>query len=217
MCVEPSEPPTRRQLQAARVAGQRVGELDVLAADEPVARHPVGELAGARVSAHAPAPSRTSGRRGDRVRHAVATGVAVASEVGAAHVRPPGDEQLLGREAGDHVAAGRRDDDLLLDPRGRAPVGRGAVGLEREDHALLDLDRVVERVHARDHRRLVEADADAVAELEAEAGLLVGEAELLGGRPDRGDLVGRHARPDERDRRVEPLAALLVRVELRLR
>ena len=110
---------------------------------------------------------------------------------------------------------GRRDDDLLLDPRRRAPVGRGAVRLEREHHALLELDRGLERVDARDHRRLVEADADPVPELEAEARLLVGEAELLGGRPDLRDPVRGHAGPHERDRRVEPLAALLVRVELR--
>ena len=69
---------------------------------------------------------------------------------------------------------------------------------------------------ARDHRRLVEPDADAVPELETEAGLLVREAELLGGRPDLGDLVRRHARPHERDRGIQPLAALLVRVELRV-
>ena len=62
------------------------------------------------------------------------------------------------------------DDELLLDAGGRAAVGRGAVGLEREDHALLELDRALERVQPRDHRRLVEADAEAVAELEAEAG-----------------------------------------------
>ena len=92
----------------------------------------------------------------------------------------------------------------------------GAVGLQREDHADLDLDRVIERVQPRDHRRLVEADAEAVAELQAEARLLVGEAELLRRGPDGGDRVGRHARPHEVDRVVEPLAALLVGVELRL-
>jgi hypothetical protein len=73
-------------------------------------------------------------------------------------------------------------DDLLLDPRGRAPVGRRAGGLQREDHPLLDDHRVVEGVQPRDHRRLVEADADAVAELQAEARLLVAEAQLLRGR-----------------------------------
>ena len=142
--------------------------------------------------------------------------VAPRDEVGAAHVRAAGDEQLVGREAGDHVAAGRGHDDLFLDPRRGPPVRRGAVGLEREDHPFLELDRVLERMDARDHRRLVEPDADAVSELEAEAGLLVREAELLGSRPDLRDLVRRHAGPHERDRRIEPLAALLVRVELRV-
>ena len=55
-----------------------------------------------------------------------------------------------------------------------------------------------------------------MAELKTEAGLLVGEAELLGSRPDLGDLVRRHPRPHERDRGIEPLTALLVRVELRM-
>ena len=114
------------------------------------------------------------------------------------------------------IAAARRgDDDLFLDAGRRLAVARGAVRLEGEHHALLDLDRVVERVDARDHRRLVEADAEAVPELQAEARLLVGEAELLRGRPDARDLVGRHAGAHELDRVVEPLAALLVGVDLR--
>ena len=70
------------------------------------------------------------------------------------------------------------------------------------------------RVQARDHRRLVEPDAEPVAELQAEARLLAREAELLGGRPHLGDPVGRHPGPHERDRVVEPLAALLVRSDL---
>src|SRR5215212_4665062 len=70
-------------------------------------------------------------------------------------------------------------------------------------------------MQARDHRRLVEANAEAVRELQAEARLLVGKAELLGTGPDLRDLVGRLPRLDERDGFVEPLAALLVGVELR--
>ena len=207
--------------QAARAARQGVGELDVLAPDEAISRPPVRELARAGVAGHrgTPAGSTTA----EDATAAAIPGVpscwpcvALRDEVGAAHVRAAGDEQLVGREARDHVAPGRGHDDLFLDPRRRAPVRRGAVGLEREDHAFLELDRVLERVDARDHRRLVEPDADAVSELEAEAGLLVREAELLGGRPDLGDPVRRHAGPDERDRRVEPLAALLVGVELRV-
>src|SRR5437588_4575909 len=69
-------------------------------------------------------------------------------EVGASHVVPSGDEQLLGREARDHLGAGRRDDHLFLDPGGGATVGRRAVSLEREHHSDLELDRVVEGVQA---------------------------------------------------------------------
>src|SRR5579885_1536639 len=141
----------------------------------------------------------------------------LGEQVGAADVRLAGDEQLVGREAGQDLAAVRGDDDLLFDPRRRAAVRGGAVRLEREHHSRFELDRVLERVDARDHRRLVQPDAEAVPELEPEAGFLALEAERLRGRPDGGDLVGRRARPDERDRGVEPLAALPVGVELRPR
>jgi hypothetical protein len=56
-----------------------------------------------------------------------------------------------------------------------------------------------------------------VAELQTEGGALVGQADLLRARPHGGDLVGRHARPDQVDRRVEPLAAATVGIELRRR
>ena len=102
---------------------------------------------------------------------------------------------------------GRRDDDLLLDAGSRPPVARGAVRLEREDHPDLELDGGVERVQARDHRELVQADAEPVAELQTERGVLVGEADLRRLGPDRRDLVGRHAGADEVDRSVQPLAA----------
>ena len=49
------------------------------------------------------------------------------------------------------------------------------------------------------------------------AAQLVGKAEILRFRPDRRHLVGRHARLDQRDRGVQPFAALDVRVALRRR
>ena len=205
------------RLEPLRVPGQRRGELRVLPPDEPVGRHAVGEAAGPGLGAHACGTPPTTAEAATASATPSWPAAPVTEQVGAAHVDLPGDEQLLGGEARDHVAAGRRHDDLLLDARRRAAVGRGAVGLEREDHPLLELDRMVERVHARDHRRLVQADADAVAELEPEARLLVGEAELLRGRPDRGDLVRRHAGADEVDRGIEPFAAARVGVELRVR
>ena len=211
--------PARRQ--AARAAGQGVGELDVLAPDEAISRPPVRELAGSRVAGHrgTAAGSTTAEDATAAARPGVPSALAVVGlldEIGAAHVLAACDQQLVGREARDHVAAGRRHDDLFLDSRRRPAVRRGAVRLEREDHSFLERDRVLEGVDARDHRRLVEPHADPVPELEAEAGLLVREAELRGGRPHLRDLVRRHARPNEPDRRVEPFAALLVRIELRV-
>ncbi len=214
MCVAPASRRRDGSVEPAACPGS-AGELDVLAPDEPVRGMPSASGGAGVALTRARRPDHR--RRGHRVRRSVAARVAVARAGRRRGRSLAGDEQLLGREARDHVAAVPRDHDLLLDPRRRAAVGRGAVGLEREHHPLLELDRAVERVHARDHRRLVQADADAVPELQAEARLLVREAELLRGRPDRGDLVRRRARPDELDRRVEPLAALLVGVELRLR
>ncbi len=54
-------------------------------------------------------------------------------------------------------------------------------------------------------------------ELQAEARLLAGEAEVLGGRPHLGDLRGRGAGAHLVDRVVEPFAALLVGGQLRAR
>ena len=113
------------------------------------------------------------GRRRRRSRHRVAA----SARRGRRRARTAC-PQTSSSSAGKRVRISRPvggDDDLLLDPRGRAAVVARAVRLEREDHALLDLDRVVERVQSGDHRRLVQADAEAVAELEPEARLLVGK------------------------------------------
>ena len=117
-------------------------------------------------------------------------------------------------EAGDHLRAVGGDDDLLLDPGRRHAVLGRAVRLERDDHALLQLDRVLERVQPADDRALVQEQPDAVAELEPERLHLAIEPELLGLRPDAGDLVGRDARAHQLDRGVDPLARLLVRIAL---
>ena len=96
--------------QAARAARQGVGERDVLAPDEAVAGPPVRELARAGLAGHRGDAGRLDdgGRRhrGGESRACRRSAVArPAQEVGAAHVRAARDEQLLGREAGDHVAA----------------------------------------------------------------------------------------------------------------
>jgi len=124
------------------------------------------------------------------------------------------DEELLGGEAGDHLGAVLRDDELLLDPRRRPAVRRRPERLEREDHPLLDRLGMVERDEPAEDRLLPDREPDAVPVLERERGLLVGEAELLRLRERRDDVGGRDARADHRDRVVEDVAGALVRVDL---
>ncbi len=73
---------------------------------------------------------------------------------------------------------------------------------------------MVEGDQAAEDRLLPDRQADAVAVLEGEGGGLVGEAELLGARPDLDDVGGGGTRPDERDRLVHVLPAAHVRVPL---
>ena len=127
------------------------------------------------------------------------------------------DEQFLGGEAGDHLAAVGGDDDLLLDARCRPAVGRRPVGLQGEDHPLLENLGVVERDHPAEDRSFPDRQPDAVAVLQRERGHLVGEAELGGRRPHGADVGGRHAGLDHGDRPVDVLAADLVGVALRRR
>src|SRR3954453_7140639 len=87
-----------------------------------------------------------------------------------------GDEQVLGGEEREHLGAVLGEDDLLLDPRGGVAVGRRAVGLEREDHPDLQLDRLLHRVQPGDDRPLVEPEPQAVGELQAERLHLAAEA-----------------------------------------
>ena len=105
-----------------------------------------------------------------------------------------GDQEVLGGELGDHLAPVGGDDDLLLDPGRRPAVAGGPVGLEREDHALLEHLRVVERDQPAEDRLLPDGQADAVAVLQRERRLLVREPELLRGRPQLDHVGGGGAR-----------------------
>src|SRR2546427_10115815 len=96
------------------------------------------------------------------------------------------------------------------------PVVGGAVCLQREDHALLYLHGILQRVQPADDRPLVQRYPEPGAELERERFHLAVEPELLRLRPHLGDLVGAYPWLDELDRRVEPLARQLVSVALRL-
>src|SRR3954471_8026442 len=66
-----------------------------------------------------------------------------------------GDEELVGWKAGDDLRAVGCDDDLLFDPRRRVAILRRAIGLEGDDHPLLELDGVLERIEPADDRSLV--------------------------------------------------------------
>src|ERR1700681_1303892 len=128
-----------------------------------------------------------------------------------------GDEQLFGREQRQQRAAAGRDHDLLLDSRRRLTVGGGAIGLEREDHALAQLDRVFERIEAGDDRPLVQPEPETVAELQPERGHLALETEVLRFRPQSGDLIGGGPRPHQVDRRIDPFPSSRICVALRRR
>src|SRR5262249_44596328 len=130
---------------------------------------------------------------------------------------PVRDRKLLGGEERDDQGAARRHNDFLLDPRGGDAVGGGAVGLDGEHHARLELHRVVEGVEPADDRPLVQAQADPVAEVQAEGRHLAVEADLLRLREGTGDLVGGYTRLDERDPLVHSRARLLVGGDLRPR
>ena len=79
---------------------------------------------------------------GVEVRLRLAQGVEVA---GRRPVALAGDEQLLGRELRDHLAPVGGHDELLLDAGRRPAVRRRPVGLQGEDHALLEWLWMVER------------------------------------------------------------------------
>src|SRR5215813_255611 len=121
-----------------------------------------------------------------------------------------GDGQFVRGEERDDLRALGRDDHLLLDPRRRDAVRGRAIGLDREDHARLELHGLVQGVEPRDDRTLVEPKAEPVAEVEAEGSHLALEADLLRLGKALGDALGGYARLDESDGAVHPVPRLLV-------
>src|SRR5262245_17723482 len=100
--------------------------------------------------------------------HSAAASSASRILVGPMVLVPVRDRKLLGGEERDDLRATRRHDDFLLDPRGGHAVGGRAVGLDGEHHAGLQLHRIVEGVEPADDGPLVETQADAMAEVQAE-------------------------------------------------
>src|SRR5262249_50947066 len=84
-------------------------------------------------------------------------GLLAPSDVGQSH----DDGNLFHREVGDDLGAIRVDDQHLLDPHAEL-VPLAVLGLEREDHAGLDLEGMVQGPDPRDDRRIVLRDPEAV-------------------------------------------------------
>src|SRR6266571_8808666 len=87
-----------------------------------------------------------------------------------------GNRQLLRGVERDDLGAFRRQDYLLLDARRRDAVARRAIGFDREYHSGLELDRLPQRCEPRNQRPLMQPEAEAVAEVEAEGVHLAREA-----------------------------------------
>src|SRR6266705_2437249 len=112
---------------------------------------------------------------------------------------------LLDREVGDDLDLVLVDDQHLLDSN--TPLELLAVlGLEREHHAFLDLDRVVERPDARDDRLVVLRETEAVSPQVRRGLVLLRVAPgFLRRGPFRGDLPRGRAHFHRLDRVVQPL------------
>src|SRR2546421_5632951 len=79
-----------------------------------------------------------------------------------------GNRQLLRWVKRDDLRAVRSQDDFFLDARRRNAVGGRTIRLYGEHHSRLELDRLAQRREARNKRPLVQSQAQAVAEIEAE-------------------------------------------------
>src|SRR5262249_48020306 len=123
---------------------------------------------------------------------------------------------LLDREIGNDLDPIRMHDQHLLDAH--APAEAVAVlGLEREHHAGLDLDRMVERPDAGDDRLIVLREPQSVAPEIGRGLVLLGVTPgFLRRGPFRGDFARRRADAHRVDRIVEPFERGRVNVLLLL-
>src|SRR5947199_9506980 len=163
-------------------------------------------VAATRTSA-APRPGRGVGRSAtSKRRGAWRTAVRIMSLGGSSPDGPSGDDRdFFHREVTDDLRPIRVDNQHLLDPHPPL-VSFAVLGLQREDHARPDLERVVERPDARDHRLVVLGEAEAVTP-EVRGGLVIlGVAPRFPRRrPLERDVAGRGAGTHRVDGIVELL------------
>src|SRR5215813_13939470 len=117
----------------------------------------------------------------ERTVRASPSGQAIANGNGSILV---GDREFLGREQADDPATGVGHHHLFLDARRRIAVRGRAIGLEREYHAFLDLERMRQRNHPTDDGALMQRQSETMTELQTKGRHLVGKAELLRLGPD---------------------------------
>src|SRR6266404_4936074 len=101
-----------------------------------------------------------------------------------------GNRQLFRRVQGNDLRSGWRENDFFLDARRGDAVACRAIGLYREDHPGLELDRLPERAQARDERPFVQAETQAVAEVETESIHLARKSDVLAVGSGRGNFSG---------------------------
>src|SRR3984893_17745800 len=112
-----------------------------------------------------------------------------SKEVESLALIPAGDRQVDGGEPGEDLWAVVVAHALFLDAGRGDAVGRRAVRLHREHHPRLELDGVLKGVQPRDDRALVQAEAEAVRELQSERRELAVEAEVRGARQRQRDRL----------------------------
>src|SRR5882762_1838430 len=133
------------------------------------------------------------------------------------HIGRARHKKFFGREACDDFVAGFSDYNFLLDARGAPTVARRPECFECEHHARLDLVRMLERHEPTDYRLLPDRETDSVAVLQRERRFFIWEAELLRLWPYRGDFSRCASGTNQRNRRVQILAAAFVGVDHRTR
>src|SRR5579883_467230 len=126
------------------------------------------------------------------------------------------DEQLLSREARNHLTAIFGENQLFFDARCCPAVAGGPEGYKREDHPLFDHFRMIQRDEAAEDRFLPDREAHAMPILQREGGLFICEAKRFCLWPEFDDIGSSDARLDGVNGGIENLTAVFVGVHHRL-
>src|SRR4029077_4229789 len=123
-----------------------------------------------------------------------------------------GNEQFLGREAGDHFVTLFRDHNLFFNAPCTPAVRRRPERFECKHHSWLDLAWMIKGDQAADDGFLPDRQTDPVSVLKGETGFFVRKTELLCFRPYRSNFGGGTSWPHKFDGSVEVFAAPLISI-----